>query len=197
MQAQGTMQMSQPVSSNSSSNQTANASQSSAGRDFPNTALLCKVGQETIQDIVSKSAEMFNLLKMLQLPNGTSISASQQEERKVKLHDLLRNMSILFKRLHRIYERCNEYCDPIEQNSDRPIVPFVESDSSLSPEPSGAMPIKQEMNPKQWSDTARSLKAEYDDQLAILREKNAMIKQMMDSMRELVWDINTMLAMHK
>ncbi|KOX67461.1 Mediator of RNA polymerase II transcription subunit 30 [Melipona quadrifasciata] len=35
-----------------------------------NTASLCRFGQETVQDIVSRTLEVFQTLRVLQLPNG-------------------------------------------------------------------------------------------------------------------------------
>lgn len=35
------------------------------------TASLCKFGQETVQEIVTRTQEVFSMLKVLQLPNGT------------------------------------------------------------------------------------------------------------------------------
>lgn len=40
-----------------------------AARDF-NTASLCKLGQETVQEIVSRMQELFQTLKVIQPPNG-------------------------------------------------------------------------------------------------------------------------------
>lgn len=36
-----------------------------------NTASLCRFGQETVQDIVSRTLEVFQTLKIIQPPNGT------------------------------------------------------------------------------------------------------------------------------
>jgi mediator of RNA polymerase II transcription subunit 30 len=201
MQNQPAMHMSQPLNQVNQSPVAATSAPVAPGREFPNAAFLCKVGQESVQDIVSKTTEMFSLLKTLQLPNGTSMSASQQEERKAKCHELLRNISMLFKRLHRIYERCNEYCGPIESSSHRPMIPFekdVEHDRRDPNEPDDSEgTTRSAANVKPLSDIAQSLKVEYDEQVTLLREKNAQIKKMIDSMRELVWDINTMLVMRK
>ena len=43
--------------------------QKQAGKDI-NTASLCKYGQETVQEIVSRTQELFQTLKVLQPPNG-------------------------------------------------------------------------------------------------------------------------------
>ena len=38
-------------------------------RDY-NTASICKLGQETVQEIVSRMVELFQILKVIQPPNG-------------------------------------------------------------------------------------------------------------------------------
>ncbi|KAK6474579.1 mediator of RNA polymerase II mRNAion subunit 30-like [Huso huso] len=40
-------------------------------REIP-PAILCKIGQETVQDIVSRSMEIFHLMRATQLPNGVT-----------------------------------------------------------------------------------------------------------------------------
>ena len=44
--------------------------QKQPGKDI-NTASLCRFGQETVQEIVSRTQELFQSLKLLQPPNGT------------------------------------------------------------------------------------------------------------------------------
>ena len=79
-QQQMQMQQRQPslVQSNVQSNDQApqipiqiqqNNAQKPAKTDF-NTATLCKMGQEAVQEIVSRTQEFFQTLKTLQPPNG-------------------------------------------------------------------------------------------------------------------------------
>eukprot|EP00058_Branchiostoma_floridae_P002523 XP_002588011.1 hypothetical protein BRAFLDRAFT_88995 [Branchiostoma floridae] len=60
-----------------------------AGKEV-NTASLCRIGQETVQEIVSKTQEVFGLLKTWQLPNG--VNPNIHQERQTKLQDLVRQM---------------------------------------------------------------------------------------------------------
>ena len=46
------------------------APQSQQSKEF-NTVSLCRIGQETVQDIVSRTQEVFQTLKTTQPPNGT------------------------------------------------------------------------------------------------------------------------------
>nr|KAF6326495.1 mediator complex subunit 30 [Pipistrellus kuhlii] len=113
-----------------------------------NTASLCRIGQETVQDIVYRTMEIFQLLRNMQLPNGVTYHTGTYQDRLAKLQDHLRQLSILFRKLRLVYDKCNENCggmDPI--------------------------PIEK------------------------LKQKNQQLKQIMDQLRNLIWDINAMLAM--
>lgn len=44
-----------------------------------NTASLCRFGQETVQDIVSRTLEVFQTLKILQPPNGICITFGNRQ----------------------------------------------------------------------------------------------------------------------
>ncbi|XP_043496347.1 mediator of RNA polymerase II transcription subunit 30-like isoform X2 [Polistes fuscatus] len=83
--------------------------QQQQNKDF-NTASLCRFGQETVQDIVSRTLDVFQTLKVLQPPNGTPQGASVANDKKTKVQEQLRMLKLLFKRLRLIYEKCNENC---------------------------------------------------------------------------------------
>ncbi|XP_012887693.1 PREDICTED: mediator of RNA polymerase II transcription subunit 30 [Dipodomys ordii] len=113
-----------------------------------NTASLCRIGQETVQDIVYRTMEIFQLLRNMQLPNGVTYHTGTYQDRLTKLQDHLRQLSILFRKLRLVYDKCNENCG-------------------------GMDPIPVEK----------------------LKQKNQQLKQIMDQLRNLIWDINAMLAM--
>ncbi|XP_072590125.1 mediator of RNA polymerase II transcription subunit 30 isoform X2 [Vulpes vulpes] len=113
-----------------------------------NTASLCRIGQETVQDIVYRTMEIFQLLRNMQLPNGVTYHTGTYQDRLAKLQDHLRQLSILFRKLRLVYDKCNENCG-------------------------GMDPIPVEK----------------------LKQKNQQLKQIMDQLRNLIWDLNAMLAM--
>ncbi|XP_053415445.1 mediator of RNA polymerase II transcription subunit 30 isoform X2 [Nycticebus coucang] len=81
-----------------------------------NTASLCRIGQETVQDIVYRTMEIFQLLRNMQLPNGVTYHSGTYQDRLTKLQDHLRQLSILFRKLRLVYDKCIENCagmDPI------------------------------------------------------------------------------------
>ncbi|KAG9478634.1 hypothetical protein GDO78_012342 [Eleutherodactylus coqui] len=79
-----------------------------------NTASLCRIGQETVQDIVFRTMEIFQLLRNMQLPNGVSYHMGTYQDRLGKLQEHLRQLSILFRKLRLVYDKCNENCAGLE-----------------------------------------------------------------------------------
>ncbi|KAB0396346.1 hypothetical protein E2I00_015323, partial [Balaenoptera physalus] len=164
-----------------------------------NTASLCRIGQETVQDIVYRTMEIFQLLRNMQvgrkegsahgrawrkrdkLPNGVTYHTGTYQDRLAKLQDHLRQLSILFRKLRLVYDKCNENCggmDPIPQ-----LIPYVEEDGSKNDDRAG---------PPRFASEERREIAEVNKKL---KQKNQQLKQIMDQLRNLIWDINAMLAM--
>ncbi|MGH0183473.1 UNVERIFIED_CONTAM: hypothetical protein FKN15_011896 [Acipenser sinensis] len=76
-------------------------------REIP-PAILCKIGQETVQDIVSRSMEIFHLMRATQLPNGVTQSHAVYQDRFHKLQEHLRQLALLFRKLRLLFEKCAE-----------------------------------------------------------------------------------------
>lgn len=152
-------------------------------RDF-SMALLCRIGQETVQEIVSKTTELFSTLKCLQPPNGTAQSITGQEERKVKLQENLRNIGMCFKKLRRIYEKCNENCSGMEYTHIESLVPLKDE-----------MDSKQE--DKKSTEAVKYLTEEHRELVEQVMLRNRQLKEVIDNLRSFIWDINTMLAVRK
>jgi len=73
-----------------------------------NPALLCRKGQETIQEILSKTTELFQYLRTVQFPNGVNVNVQQFQDRKHKLDEPVRQLEVLFRKLRFIYDSVNE-----------------------------------------------------------------------------------------
>lgn len=159
--------------------------QQSKDGGLANTALLCRVGQETVQEIVSKTSDLFQQLKTLQPPNGMPPSVNAQEERKGKIKESLRNVDLHFKRLRKFYERVNESCAAMEYIQVETLIPMRDDVDS-----------KQQIEEKKTSDF-KHLSEEHQELIEQLRLKNQQIKEVIDNLRSIVWEINTMLAMRK
>uniref|UniRef100_A0A8C7FY46 Mediator of RNA polymerase II transcription subunit 30 n=1 Tax=Oncorhynchus kisutch TaxID=8019 RepID=A0A8C7FY46_ONCKI len=103
--------------------------QAQAARDV-NTASLCRIGQETVQDIVLRTMEIFQLLRNMQLPNGVTYHPSTHQDRLGKLQEHLRMLSVLFRKLRLVYDKCNENCTGLDPVPPEQLIPYVEDDSS-------------------------------------------------------------------
>ncbi|KAK5883399.1 hypothetical protein CesoFtcFv8_019735 [Champsocephalus esox] len=103
--------------------------QAQAARDV-NTASLCRIGQETVQDIVLRTMEIFQLLRNMQLPNGVTYQPNTHQDRLGKLQEHLRMLSVLFRKLRLVYDKCNENCAGMESIPPEQLIPFVEDDNS-------------------------------------------------------------------
>uniref|UniRef100_A0A8V0Y4A5 Mediator of RNA polymerase II transcription subunit 30 n=1 Tax=Gallus gallus TaxID=9031 RepID=A0A8V0Y4A5_CHICK len=103
--------------------------QAQAAREV-NTASLCRIGQETVQDIVFRTMEIFQLLRNMQLPNGVTYHTGTYQDRLGKLQEHLRQLSILFRKLRLVYDKCNENCAGLDPIPIEQLIPYVEEDGS-------------------------------------------------------------------
>ncbi|XP_039383257.1 mediator of RNA polymerase II transcription subunit 30 isoform X4 [Mauremys reevesii] len=103
--------------------------QAQAAREV-NTASLCRIGQETVQDIVFRTMEIFQLLRNMQLPNGVTYHTGTYQDRLAKLQEHLRQLSILFRKLRLVYDKCNENCAGLDPVPIEQLIPYVEDDGS-------------------------------------------------------------------
>ncbi|XP_028317804.1 mediator of RNA polymerase II transcription subunit 30 isoform X1 [Gouania willdenowi] len=156
--------------------------QAQAARDV-NTASLCRIGQETVQDIVFRTMEIFQLLRNMQLPNGVTYHPNTHQDRLGKLQEHLRMLSVLFRKLRLVYDKCSENCAGLDPIAPELLIPFVEDDGSKHEERS--------------SGQSRPVSDERREILEVnkkLKQKNQQLKQIMDQLRNLIWEINSMLA---
>ncbi|XP_033492201.1 mediator of RNA polymerase II transcription subunit 30 [Epinephelus lanceolatus] len=156
--------------------------QAQAARDV-NTASLCRIGQETVQDIVLRTMEIFQLLRNMQLPNGVTYHPNTHQDRLGKLQEHLRMLSVLFRKLRLVYDKCNENCAGMDPIPPEQLIPFVEDDSSKHEDRSAGQ--------------SRPVTEERREILEVnkkLKQKNQQLKQIMDQLRNLIWEINSMLA---
>ncbi|CAO2602311.1 Mediator of RNA polymerase II transcription subunit 30, partial [Lemmus lemmus] len=110
--------------------------QQQAAREV-NTATLCRIGQETVQDIVYRTMEIFQLLRNMQLPNGVTYHTGAYQDRLTKLQDHLRQLSILFRKLRLVYDKCNENCGGMDPIPVEQLIPYVDEDGSKNDDRAG------------------------------------------------------------
>ncbi|XP_044151157.1 mediator of RNA polymerase II transcription subunit 30 [Bufo gargarizans] len=150
-----------------------------------NTATLCRIGQETVQDIVFRTMEIFQLLRNMQLPNGVSYHMGTYQDRLGKLQEHLRQLSVLFRKLRLVYDKCNENCAGLEPMSVEQLIPYIEDDYWKNEDRGPASQLR-------YASEERREILEVNKKL---KQKNQQLKQIMDQLRNLIWDINAMLAM--
>ncbi|KAH7953358.1 hypothetical protein HPB49_007348 [Dermacentor silvarum] len=160
-------------------------------KDF-NTAIMCRMGQEIVQEIVAKAIELFQTLKALQPPTGVASSMQGQEERRIKLQETLRNVGLLFRKLHRVHGICSDLSAAVASSQYTPIEPDVTLQSLVpmvdDPKPS------EEKKPSEATRALLEERARLTEQVVL---KNRQLKEVIDALRNIIWEINTMLAMRK
>uniref|UniRef100_A0A6M2DIX8 Mediator of RNA polymerase II transcription subunit 30 n=1 Tax=Xenopsylla cheopis TaxID=163159 RepID=A0A6M2DIX8_XENCH len=154
-----------------------------ANKEF-NTATLCKFGQETVQDIVSRIQEVFQTLKSIQPPNGTVQGSTSSNEKKAKVQEQLRTIRLLFKRLRLIYEKCNENCQGMEYTHIESLIPLKED-------------LDQKSDERMNSEGFKNVIDEYKELTEQVALKNKQLKEVIDHLRRIIWEINTMLTMRR
>ncbi|XP_076865211.1 mediator of RNA polymerase II transcription subunit 30 isoform X2 [Brachyhypopomus gauderio] len=141
---------------------------------------LCRIGQETVQDIVTRTMEIFQITRATQLPNGVTQSQAAYQDRFSKLQEHLRQLTLLFRKLRLLYERCMEMTSDL-QESPTEMVPYVGGETP---------PVRVEP-------CSPSVSQDRQEVLEKVRQKNQEMKVLMEQMRNLLWDINAMLTMRK
>ncbi|KAJ0003727.1 hypothetical protein NQD34_008825 [Periophthalmus magnuspinnatus] len=141
---------------------------------------LCRIGQETVQDIVTRTMEIFQISRATQLPNGVTQSQAMYQDRFGKLQEHLRQLALLFRKLRLLYERCVEMTSDL-QEAPAELVPYVGEE---------LMSVKVES-------CSPAIIQERKEVMEKVRQKNQEMKILMDQMRNLLWDVNAMLTLRK
>ncbi|XP_049606641.1 mediator of RNA polymerase II transcription subunit 30-like isoform X2 [Syngnathus scovelli] len=140
---------------------------------------LCRIGQETVQDIVTRTMEIFQITRATQLPNGVTQSQAMYQDRFGKLQEHLRQLALLFRKLRLLYERCVEMTADLQEGPAE-LVPYV----------------GEELVNVRVETCSPSVHQERKEVLEV-RQKNQEMKVLMDQMRNLLWDVNAMLTLRK
>ncbi|XP_050393542.1 mediator of RNA polymerase II transcription subunit 30 [Patella vulgata] len=151
-----------------------------------NAATFCKSGQEIIYELVQKASDIFGqgLGKQgtIQLPNNVSYTAQNHQERKQKLEEQLKTLSLTFKKLRAIYDKVEETCSEMEEPTYEQLVPIVGRDIE-------SFPVNSEVYPY--------VADEHRELVEQVRVKNQQLKEIIDQIRSINWEINTMITMRK
>ncbi|CAG7728595.1 unnamed protein product [Allacma fusca] len=147
-----------------------------------NAASLCRFGQETVQEIVSRTQEVFQTLRTAQPPDGKTYPGI---DRKSKFQETLKTIRALFKRLRVIYEKIEESFPASEDTYFEDSLPFKDGNEITV------------LDEKKNTEAYRVALEEYRDMIEQLVLRNRHLKETVDHLRHIIWDINTMLAMRK
>uniref|UniRef100_A0A1L8DFS5 Mediator of RNA polymerase II transcription subunit 30 n=1 Tax=Nyssomyia neivai TaxID=330878 RepID=A0A1L8DFS5_9DIPT len=144
-----------------------------------NIVSLCKFGQETVQDIVSRFQEVFQALRVSTPPNGTATGSTEK-----KVQEQFRTIRLLFKRVRILYDKCNDSCQQGMEYT------HVESLIPLKDEPDHKPSVAQSEEYQKALQDNREL-------LETVMLKNKQLREVIDRIRIIIWEINTMLSMRK
>ncbi|XP_059620030.1 mediator of RNA polymerase II transcription subunit 30 [Phlebotomus argentipes] len=152
---------------------------SAPGQGQFNIVSLCKFGQETVQDIVSRFQEVFQALRVSTPPNGTTAGSTEK-----KVQEQFRTIRLLFKRVRILYDKCNDSCQQGMEYT------HVESLIPLKDEPDHKPQVAQSEEYQKALQDNREL-------LETVMLKNKQLREVIDRIRIIIWEINTMLSMRK
>ncbi|KAL7286297.1 mediator of RNA polymerase II transcription subunit 30 [Trichogramma pretiosum] len=159
--------------------------QKKEAREF-NPIFLCKIGQESVQELVSRMLEVFQLLKVVAPPNGTPQGMNLSNDRKMKINEHLKYVGILFKRLRMIYDKCNDasQLQGMEYTHIESLIPIKEE-------------WDQKYDEKKASEAYRQACEEQKEVQEILVQRNRHLKEIIDKVRMIISEINTMMSMRR
>jgi len=148
-----------------------------------NTAMVCRIGQESVQDIISRTHEVFSYLRVLQPPYGSAVADKNFHDKQIRMQEVLGGITTLFKRLRVCWEKANEHTAGMEYTALESLIPYKEDQT-----------MKNEIDKKR-GEPYKSALEEHNELIQQLVLKNKHIKEIIDQMRNIIWEINTMLAM--
>merc|ERR1719203_2570362 len=154
-----------------------------------NTSTVCRIGQETVEEIVSRTQEVFSILKSLKPPVGAASSQVLDRgtlEKQNRLQEVLKGINLLFKRLRVCWDKCQDNTAGMEFIAIESLVP-VKDDLD-----SGRTELE-----KKRGDAYRTAFEEHNELIQQITLKNRHLKDIIDQMRNIIWEINTMLAMRR
>lgn len=144
-----------------------------------NSVTLCKFAQETVQEIVCRFQEIFQTLRVSNPPNGTSQGTMEK-----KVQEQLRTIRLLFKRTRLLYDRVNDVAQiSMEYTQVESLIP-LKDELDNRPEPPHGEEYKKAVQ-------------ENRDLLDEMTIKNKQLREVIDRLRIMIWEINTMLGMRR
>ena len=98
--------------------------------EIESTTLLCKWGQDIVQDINVRTSEIFSLLKIIVPPSGNSMQTQILDEKKAKIAEHMKMIEIMFKKLKIVYDEVIKQSAPYEYITVDSLIPYKEGPES-------------------------------------------------------------------
>lgn len=102
-------------------------------------------------------------------------------DKRQKMQDQFRTIRLLFKRLRLLYEKCDNAEDYTQVES---LIPFADDENKAD-----TVPVHSE-------EQQRAI-VENRELVEILAQKNLQLKEIIDNMRNIIWEVNSMMAARK
>lgn len=146
----------------------------------------CKAGQETIHDIITKTTELFQLLKT---SNAPLQKTAETEAKKAKIRDALLSVQHKFDTLKRHYNNVNEICSSLAYVQIKSLIPFKDDPDNVEQIQKHRQNLYAEPDP--------DVSKEKEELLRKINEKDEQLRQITDQLRDFIYEINSMLHVGK
>lgn len=146
----------------------------------------CKVGRETVHDIVAKTTDLFNQLKTT---NPALQNTPEHEAKRAKIRDILSSTKHKFDTLRRHHNTVNEICSSLAYVQVKSLIPFKDDPDNVEQIQKHRRNLCVDPDPDSMKEKEELTKkiAEADEQL----------QQITNDLRDFIYEINTMLHISK
>lgn len=150
----------------------------------------CKAGQETVQDIVTRTVELFNYLKVTSLPQNPILQKTPENEAKrAKIKDLLSAIQYKFDTLRRHYNYINDNCSSLAYVQVKSLIPFKDDPDNVEQIQKHRRNLCVEPQPE--------IVQEKEELIKKIAERDEQLRKITNDLRDFVYEINTMLHISK
>ena len=139
----------------------------------------CKLGQETVHEIVSKTIELFNHLK------STNAGLQESEAKKAKISEILNAINLKFDILRRHYNYVNEICTSLAYIQIESLIPYKDD------------PDSQKHRRNLFSDNQSDITRAKEQLVAKIGQQDERLRRITNELRDSIYEINTMLHVSK
>ncbi|KAF6023677.1 MED30 [Bugula neritina] len=153
-----------------------------------NLARHCRLGQDYVHEIVQKAADVFQNLKGTQLPNHLATNHATYNDRKKNLQESLKTVIDHFRRLKVVYNTVENVSQTMDLKPAKELIPFVDERPSTDKAESS-------MEVDSQSESYKMVLAEHSTLTEQLKMKNVQLKEIIDQLRNLLWEINTTMSL--